>query len=615
LLLITFLNINLLSAEYEDEWDNYIEFDPIVVIATRLPMNISDIPFGVDYIDGYEINPGEELSDVLESEKGVDVLSYGGKGSLKTLSIRGNTSNQSLVMMDGIPMNSSYDGSVDFNLLSSNSVHHIELIRGPVSALYGANALGGVVNIISDPFYRSPERDYYVSFLGGLGSFDKTEFHTTTGVRIKPLTISVTAGGEESEGFRPNSDHNRRELRLNAGIDVAGAGDFRLITSMVDSELGVIGTLTNPDDTARQKDDIRFFGIDHNIDFSPYFTLNTDFSMKRTHRNYTSEQYGHSETDSDLMTYTFGLNGTLNFNGLNINNAFEITDDEVELVSTSIEEDQIWGLRKFAYSLQTSYIADMLSLVGGIRLDHSSQWGNFVSPRVGGSFEIIDGLNIYSSYSRGFRAPTMTELYWPEDPYYGGGGNPDLIPEKSHSFEVGMKLNRDIGSISLNAGTTFFYQTVEDLISGWPPENVDNAKIKGIELSFGMNLPYGFYTSLNHTFQRCENGDSEELYYRPDNKFYTRVGHILNIRPVFITNELELSFTGQRIGWYFDEFFQRQDVDMDSYTLLDYSIGVDVSLFNLEFSIKNLTDEQYQEIADYPMPGREYHFGVGIEFE
>lgn len=607
------LSISLSAEEMEFEDERVIKFEPVIILATRLPMKTSDIPFDVEYVEGDEIDVGENLSDILEKEEGIDVLSYGGQGSLKTLSIRGSGSTQSLVMMDTIPMNSTYDGSVDFNLLSTTSVHHIELIKGPVSALYGANALGGVINIVSNPFYRSPDKDYHISFESGFGSFGEMGFNTTTGVRIEPVTVSATVSGEESDGFRPNSDHKRSEMRFNVGIDGSDGGEFQVNSSLVESELGVIGSFSNPDETARERDDLKFLGLSHDIDISSYFSLSTNFSVKGTHRNYTSELYGHSETDSDLMTYNLGLNGTLKFDRLYISNAFEITDDKVDLYSTSLDDEQVWELRNYGYSFQTSYIADILSLVGGMRLDHSGQWGDFISPRIGSSFEVVDGFNLYSSYSRGFRAPTMTELYWPEDPIYGGGGNPDLVPEKSHSFEAGLKVDREVGSTTLNAGTTIFYQKVEDLISGWPPENVNRATIKGIELSLGMNLPYGFSTSLNHTYQRCVDGDGVELYYRPDNKFYTTVEHTFSINPISVSNEFELSFVGQRRGWYNDEYFQRQEVELDSYKLLNYSLNFGISLFEFMFRIENLTGEEYQEIADYPMPGREYHFGIGLE--
>jgi outer membrane cobalamin receptor len=166
ILIICLLIPNIISAEEE----NIFTFEEIVVIASRYPEKLQNVPVSVELIDSEElVNIGAvSVTEILNKKSGLIVNDYGAVGSQKTVCIRGAQSRQVLILMDGQVLNSSQNGVVDLSMINTDQIERIEILKGPGSALYGANALGGVINIISKSGTEKPECNLKYS----LGSFN-----------------------------------------------------------------------------------------------------------------------------------------------------------------------------------------------------------------------------------------------------------------------------------------------------------------------------------------------------------------------------------------------------------------------------------------------------------
>jgi len=612
IILIVVIFIITFNLSYSSDSSDAVEYykgerlyrmEPIVVTATRLPVNISDIPFSVDVID-FKKAGDNKVYDLLEGMSGVDVLSYGSGGGLRTLSIRGSSSTQSLILYNGIPLNSAYDGTMDLSLLPSGSVDRVEVIKGPLSALYGSNGIGGTINLITSPFALGVDR----SSIGGgwtSGSYGYKGLFGNLCYSNNNIGLKVGIDHNEGDGYRKNSDFYSDEADINLSMKPSNIIRLDITGFNKRSELGVIGPLSFEDETAREEDNITSIGNNISIDLSDRGFMRGNISVIKRERHYKSEMW---MTDSlhNLTT----LSGSVEFNVKTtdvhtLTIGVDMLDDELSSTDVGHKITQNTGIL-----LQNMVNLGRFTYINGFRVDNHSQWGSVITPRQAFLLKLSKNVNLRSSFALGFRAPTMVELYWPADPYLGGG-NPNLVPETSWEGEVGTTI--DIAIMNIDAD--FYYTQVNDKIVGWTPHNIGKSNGYGTDITVKRDVGYGLSLRGDYSYNKMTDEKGILLDYHPKNKFqigldWQRPGGLIKPHA-----EFKINFTDKRNATYFD--MEKNDyttITMPSYKLIDVGFGVEISPLKFDIKVKNLSDKDYQEIYDYPMPGREYSLSISTNF-
>ncbi|UCH78477.1 MAG: TonB-dependent receptor, partial [Candidatus Coatesbacteria bacterium] len=186
--------------------------DPIVITAIGEPARESEVPFGVRALTTEELllQTNGNLAEGLVRTEGIHVREYGGPGATKSVSLRGATAKQTLFLLDGMPLNNHQGGEVDFNTLALEDVERVEVMAGPSSALYGANASAGVVNVIT----RGVPEEAWATFRGDYGSGGEAGGAVTGGLPVGPLGVSVGGNFRRADGFRENDDYQGEGTHL-----------------------------------------------------------------------------------------------------------------------------------------------------------------------------------------------------------------------------------------------------------------------------------------------------------------------------------------------------------------------------------------------------------------
>jgi outer membrane cobalamin receptor len=585
--------------------------DPIVITAIGEPARESEVPFGITAVTAAELEllAAENLAEGLVRAEGVYVREYGGPGANKTLSMRGGFANQTLVMVDGQPINNHQGGDVDFNAVALEDVERVEVMAGPSSALYGANATAGVVNVITRGIPDEPG----VTFRGEYGTYNGVGAAVEAGVPFG--RIGITGGGNycSSDGFRENDDYEGEGGHLKLSYAATEEATLSARGQYQTSALGVPGSLSYPTPGARQEDD--FVSVNVGLDG----TLGEGWSTEG--RVYTKNQKRHYVDPAPLVPVddthrnnavggrgvVFRQIASWNRGALGGELEREATD------STAIGKRA--GTTWAAFG-QEDLRFDKLTTVFGVRYDSSGIYGEAVSPRLGVRYRFNDYASARASGGRGFRAPTFDELFWPDTGY--GGGNPDLRPEYCWSYEAGPTLRW--GS-HLKIEAIYFYSNYDDLISGWPPDNVARAFIRGGEVGFRTTpVPSlrRLHIDATATFLQTKDRETgEQLDYRPVHTEFAEVRyrHDFGGGAFALTPSVSTEIVGRQQYTDYDPVtFAPFKAWLDAYALLNARLAFKAYYAEFYVAGKNLTGETYQTIYDYPMPGRTLFGGVNVTF-
>ncbi|MCP4231387.1 MAG: TonB-dependent receptor [bacterium] len=615
--------------------------DPIIITAELFPMYESQIPFGVDVFDVADITAFrvDGIEDVVGRSGEVYIRDYGGMGSLTSAAIRGAKSNQSLVMIDGQPINDIQGGSPDLNYVHLGDIERVEVYSGAASAVYGANAAGGVVNVIT----RDSADDYGAKLDASYGTGNTQKYVLSGEVPVGPVNFFVSGEYNKSDGFSSSSYGNGEELRSNTDYDgktFAGKIACRpssnhLLTfrgQYTIGELGVPGPVSFEDITARQDDTGVFINGGYRANLiSDLYWLDLTGYYNDTERHFISSgSFPSDDTHKGKLYGTRVANflQALEWNRIGV--GFEYDNSSVD--STALGE---YDTTNYGVFVQDDVTWNRLNVAVGIRYDKNNNYDSQISPRVGASYEIIEGLSVRGAYGQGYRAPSLEELFWPSSGYvYIYQGNPDLKPEKVATYEAGVAYYfRDYLS---KVGVNYFRSQYDDLIVNVTdydtfttmPENIEKALISGISLESDIR-PLRFFGDIEHDLAIAGNftyylnrdnttdGASDPLLdYRPEITGYGEVTYTRNItadlavKPAVNVNYV----SGRQYSYYNPDTFQTEKRNLDAYSLVGAKVGFRAWWFEPYFAVDNALNTDYQSVYDYPMPGRTIYGGVTIEY-
>lgn len=598
--LAVLLMIGKVSVAGEDDERTLEE---VVVTATRTPLLVSEAPQNVELITREDIeDAGGRLDNALDRLPALRVNRAGSPPMASLPTIRGSQPGEVLVLINGRRLNSQQSGW--FNLsdlpVSASLVESIEVLEDSSSALYGAEAMGGVINIIT----RDP-----AMLPGGAGlSFQTGSFDTRGGEGF--FFGSTPAGGlavlarrDITGGFRENSD--AAESRLNIHASFPGeAVVFDFSMDFLKKELGSPGLRSYPTPRARQYDDTNIYGF--RCQYAPADTvfLTADAFWNRYRREYDDPDLG---LHSRHVTHTggFSLQGVIEdtSTGRWMAGAETIWDD-VDSTNDGSHE-----LERYGFFLQDEIRLDPVSFILTGRYDYFSVFDNQFSPRMAVVYSPDRNISLRASVARGYRTPTFDDLYW-EDPF--ASGNPDLEPERSWNYELGASGASSWGTVWMG---NLFRRDVDNLINWqdpdgdwvYSPENIASARISGFSADLKQTLRAGGDFYLSYTFLRPEDRDRDGLIGgRPRHMVKAGLGVPLWLMDADVS-----------ISWI--DRYPVLNLEDESYWTTGLRLSRTFSPpgagdVELSVSIDNVLDREYEVVPGYPMPGRAFSFNAGWSY-
>ena len=614
----------------------------VVVKATRMGSPLTDLPTNVSVIGRDEIGRSNALTaaDVLKSAVGItEVSDRGTRGSDRDLRIRsgGDTASQVLVLLDGQPVNDVSLGSANLGEFPAENIERIEVIRGPSSALWGANALGGVVNIVT----REPVKEgasAKVTALGG--SFGNQDYRVSADGKADGKRFAFSAARDESRGWRENSGYRCNDFSMNGGWNMAGWGDLGMRLAWYQSAFGLPGQNTTPigeydgeKERRAQSPDASMSTVKRygQIEYSRRIFSDTKATV-RTYGSLNEKEYEWpSALTDDLSTdYSGGIGVQMETPRWGVAGADHRQDFFIRKNKTVTPADRVVDERLVnnAVFVQKAVKWSGLNCILGGRYDHNSEFGGQVNPRLAVAYTPVPALKVSGNVGRAFRAPTFEDLYspyssWPASAWgLAGdtGGNPGLKPERAWGYDCGMEAR--LGS-ALVARITAFRSDVWDMIAWddvdpnpnygkWRPSNVGRAFNRGIEVETGHEVIRGLEHGANYTY--LESKGKQEGQDRYKTLMYSprhRAGYRLDYKhKIGLKTGARVNYT-HRVRW---EDGYGAVHELPGYTVVDVRISQKIALAEVFFAIDNIFERRYQSREGYPLPGRSFTGGMSMTF-
>jgi outer membrane cobalamin receptor len=577
----------------------------IVVTATRTPLAQQIAPASINVIQSDHASPGKEPAEAFSQVTGASTGFYGGLGSMANFSIRGSSVEQVVFLLNGMPLNSALNGGYDLKKLSAG-VTRIEIVKGPSSALYGANALAGVVNIITDD--EPHEKPYSkVTYLYG-----KHRQQNMSAIFNRELyrfmSISLSADWKSTDGERTNSDFSGSNYLL--GLKIKPDSLFRIgleyqSYQSLGGSPGSIYWLTPNDRMSDNQQD--YYAILEYADFARFKIGQSQIS--------TFYYYGYDNTAPSNFSRQSNADLQLNHAfGKKFNTVF---GGAYQLVRSESDNSGNHKTNQYSAFINQEFrpVAQWLA-VAGVRYDRNYGHDDCLSPNIASSWKFSEELTAYANYGEAYRVPTLNELYW-KDPYMSG--NPDLVSEKSRQYELGARYTND----NFNTSASIYQRQTNDMIRWqsdpytWLTTTVNNMDVatSGIEMTGGIVLWKYFTFDFNYSYclAKVSSDSNRELNYTPANS--ANISFSASNIPITKSLLLNLQFNTQ--------YKDRQIVshpsewgpgsELPHYLISSQTISLKIRDALLFYKVDNLFNAEYQVRQGYPMPRRSYAFGISME--
>ena len=604
-LILSFL---LSEYSYSQELDtnslNSSEIENITIRSTRIPAGAKDIGSSLYIISEDQIKARgfKDAIDAISSAPGVTSKQNGSFGGVGTIRIRGASSSQTLVLVDGVPVNdsSSPAGGYNFEYLNTSNIQSIEVLKGSQSTLWGSDAIGGVINI----YTKQPESTSFGasaeigSFGLKRGSADINFAGSNSRFRVSTSKTSVDgiSKADEKDGNSEDDGFESESYSMSGSIDLDSLilkGSLSYMESQV--EYDSYGFATGVQDGDERSNTDEFIGS-----ISAFFDLFDDklqnsifISQSDINRDYYSNgsfSFG-AEGKRELIRYQ----GNIEVNEFN-KVAFGLESEESKV---DVDESTIDG----SFLLYEFRPNSKIIISTGIRNDEHEGFGSKTTRRISGTFKPSDNLIIRSSWGEGFKVPTIFQ-----STYFCCGAtsaNSSIRPETSTSYDFGFELF--FNEMNSNFSITYFDQDINDQINfsfgvgGY--ENIDKVNSEGFEIALDYQISKLMSLYLNYSYIDSVDGNGSSLFYVA--KDSAEAGLIY---------EPNNSFSGSIIARY-------NGSESSSYGKIDSWIRFDVNgsyklsgTNELYFRIENLLDEEYQQIFGYGTPERSGFIGLRSKF-
>ena len=602
--------------------DSLINLKGVVVSANRINVNRNSVPLTISVIDRDEIEASSEsalLPVLSERVPGLFVTQKGitgfgvSAGSAGTVNIRGvGSGNKVLMLFDGQPQWAGVFGHSLPDTYVASDVDRVEVIRGPGSLLYGSNAMGGVVNIITRRHKQEGRRTQARVMYG---SFNTQKYMVNNGYNIGKFSSFISINHDRTDGHRPNSDFHITNGFANLGYTINDHYKVTGDVSLAKSKFQNPGKITAP--ILDNKMDIlrgtTSFALENKYDqMSGALRLFYNWGNHEINDGYNPGEkpltYLFRSDDHNvgvLLYESFRLfKGNTFTVGIDYKNwgghAWNNNDDgsKSELVDKTVNETA-------GYVIMQQDFFDMLSLNAGVRYEHNSTFGGEWVPQGGVTVRPFEGNTIRASVSKGFRSPNIREMYM------FGSANPDLKPENMINYEVAVGQHFLDGN--LFAEVTAFYIDGKNMISSVsingdnrPPfknRNVGTFTNKGIEFEARYQICKNLNADLNYSYLHM----NKPIPGAPEHKFY--------VGATYMPGRFTFNVNVQSIfGLYTDDACTKQEDFTTLNAKAAYRFGSRDKGLNLFVKGENLTAARYSINDGFPMPKAIVMGGIDVTF-
>lgn len=542
-----------IPCAYTEPTPQLAQLDTLVVSATRIERSLNDTPVRTEVVTRHELDKihARSLKEALENVPGLQLREIHGKSGYEA-SMQGMSSDQLLILIDGMPLAASTGSSVDLSQYATTDIERIEIIKGAASAQYGSSAMGGVINIIT----RQAEGGLRGAVTYDAGSYGKQNINEKSAHIAQHHLNATVEGGSKTLTARLSADmRNTEGFDANPESWVRQGDDSK--RQQINAQLTwkpKLGTFISAEAQRFEEDDIQWLPEDNNrlpnktenitrnrfsVNGGYRFDNGTQFTAKSLIERYQSDSYKHNlgysapfdardmALDTDFISLQLDLPS--GFLGLD-NHQFQIgTDFRNEKLSqlkdgtSEVGSNGSADRQNYELFLQDDYFfSDNGELVLGLRVQDDSDFGLHSSPKAALKYRAFEAndqqILLRTSVGTGYRVPNLKERYYTFDHSsigYMVMGNADLEPETSISYQAGMlwQMNAE-RSLDINA----FYNDIRDLIQTdtdnasmvggvavYSYKNIDNAETYGLETVFQDRLTHTLSLNLSHTYTQANN--------------------------------------------------------------------------------------------------------------
>ena len=506
LLCIAFFGCSPLAMADQDDASSESQLsslrEEIIVTATRRPQPISDVLSVSTVVTREDIErvQARDVVDLLDREAGISFTRTGGRGALNQLSLRGNESDHSLILIDGIRVDGATSGTVNISQINVDSIERIEIVRGAKSSLYGADAIGGVVNIITHK--NAEKRGGNIQVDVGIGTDQTSDLRVAGGFNWGETQINATVAYFDTEGY----DFTESQTGSNADNDGTESTSVSLnaIHAFSDKVRSTINFQANQVESSYDGCECDIFtdstlaSLSANLEIDVVDWYQTRFKVAGA-LNEAEELARDVDINSTFFAGVFDTTKTeaawLNFFGNDSNRLTFGVDyflDEVDSTTAFLETSRE-NIASFA-NWSAGY--DRLSWGVGVRYDDNEQFGDATTFSGETGYQVNQALLFVASYTEGFNAPNFNDLYFP------GFSDPSLVPEESQNIELALIYEGAVERLHFSV----FRNDIEELIQFnsqiSAPEQISEAEIMGVEFDIDYqigNLLWGVSGSVIET--------------------------------------------------------------------------------------------------------------------
>ena len=574
----------------------------------------------------------QTMSELFRNIGGVDVQTAHDNGRNANFSIRGSSdykpggyNNRVLVLLDGFQISMPYSGSIDWNAMPLDFLDRVEVVKGPVSSLYGQNSMGGIINLVTKNY-----SDEFYNVKATVGSYDSRDLNLTMSNITDNISYTALLQHKKGNGHRFNAQYeqnnfytkifNKKQdlsVSLIANKSVNGQPGFYI----EDRPSLTSYRISNRDSVYLQLFKKQTLDANNNIVYS--------FSLNHFYTNYFDRDDTPAEEIQEQTFYNdTSLNLRAEYQKLINNKSYLIFGSDIILEQSDISiyrniYDDLKQVTGGFFAQNRIQLNERLLLGLGLRIDYRNvdrgnefSYKSFsdVSPKINLTFK-RDSFSTWNfALSKGFRSPSLSELFLQYESDYGLNtqGNPNLEPEQLYGLDISFDRSNK-SNLTYSVSTFYYkYEDMIDFVYGLPVIALNRSDISscGLETNISYQINSNLNLDLGYTYLRVNDiNNIDPILYRPNHKFVSsikykseNISHIISMRyqseqdyQDFLSDERE--YEGSEIKFPIEQ--------LDSLVLFNYVGSYKLNNRDkISLKISNFFDKQYELIQDFPMPGR-----------
>ncbi len=603
--LVIILQMVIATLSFAQSADSLItKLDEIIISENRIQLPYSEQSRSISIITKTEIEntPAISVADMLHFVSGVDVRTRGANGVQADVGIRGGTSEQTLILINGIKISDPQTGHHSMNLpVDLSNIERIEVLKGPAARTFGQNAFSGAINIIT----TTPQKSFLKIGVQG-GDFGLFGIKVAGGFVTEKQSHKLALNYDASDGYKHNTDYTLYNGLYEGAIDI-GNNKLKVLAGFTSRAFGANGFYASPDFT-EQYESIQtgLAAISYNTQIGSS-TIETRAYYRQNDDEYVFIRDNPSFFQNNHTNKTLGVEINAVIPHQNATTGIGIDLNKVTLKSNNLGDRERFVTTMFIEHRMELYNSK-LNITPGVQLNYYSDFGFNALPGIDFGYAVSPTITAFGNIGYTYRIPSYTDLYYTSPV---NEGNANLLPEYAWNYEVGFKTKR---VLLVRAEASLFYRDGKNMIDWvrttdadkWKPINILSLKMSGFDSNISINLhqvlpPIFKKLAINYTYINAVTEDAENLQSR----------YALENLQHQVRVTLNLAY-GKKITHSISTAYYNR-VNLDDYSVVDSRLSYKGKKLNLFIDVTNIFDVTYQETNLVVMPGRWAKAGVSYK--